>query len=160
MRLVVGVAGGIAVIALWLLGMYFLASGDPGPRGAVAVKASGEHMLVRLKACGAAPNVMSVYLTSAANVHQHLWLIESPQGSARDAYVVGDAPLDFIQSVALQTSLMPGTRYYLNATQPADRPLGLPGVVFDPGDLREDRWLVSRGRTLTDAELDHLNPCD
>ncbi len=159
MRLVVGVAGAIAVIALWLVGMYFLASGDPGPRGAVAVKASGEHVLVRLKACGAAPSVTSVYLTSAADVHQRLWLIESRQGSNRDSYVLGDAPPDFIQSVALQTSLTPGTKYYLNATQPADRPLGLPGVVFDPENLREDRWLVSRGRSLTDAELDRFDPC-
>ena len=42
---------------------------------------------------------------------------------------------------------------------PLDHALGIPGVVFEPAGLSADRWTVSGGRTLTDAELERLDPC-
>jgi len=90
---------------------------------------------------------------------QVLWRIESTPGSDAESYVLGETPAGFTQVVALQAPLSPGGRYYVNASQPEDRPLGLPGVVFDTAKLTADRWAVSRGRSLTDAEWQAFDPC-
>jgi len=159
---VAAIAAGIAIpiVAIAsLLGYGFPLWSDPGPRGAVAVKVSGGNTVIVLKACGASPRVTSVYVDSARDVHEVVWRIESASGSDRDSYVIGETPAGFEQVIPLATALSTGVRYYLNASQPGDRPLGLPGVVFDPGELRGDRWIVSRGRTLTDAELASFDPC-
>lgn len=154
------IGGGILIIVLASVSRgTFPPWSNPGPRGAVAVRLADGKVFIGLKACGQSPRVTAIEVDSARDVRQILWRIESAPGSDAETYVLGDTPAGFTQVVALQAPLSPGERYYVDASQPEDRPLGLPGVVFDPDELREDRWIVSRGKILTDAEFDRFDPC-
>ncbi len=123
------------------------------------MKTSGGKTLIRVKSCGVSPRVTAVYLAPARDVHDVLWRIESPSGSDVDSYVLSETPPGFDQVVALRQTLTPGVQYYVNASQPSDHPLGLPGLVFNPSQLSDDRWLVSHGKMLTDDELERYDPC-
>ena len=155
-----GVAAAGAALFLLIVGLSgaCVPWSDPGLKGAVAVKLSDDNIVIRVKTCGEAPRLGSVELDSARDVHDVLWRIESAFGSSGDSYVLGQTPPGFQQVNGLRTPLSAGVRYYLTAWQ-LDHALGIPGVVFEPAGLSADRWTVSGGRTLTDAELERLDPC-
>ena len=156
MRAVLGI--GIVLVFATLVAMFLFSYGDPLWRGAIAVKLADGDVVMRVKTCGEEPRLTSVELHSARDVNEVLWRIESASGSAEDSYVLGQTPPGFQQVIALDTPLGAGVKYYFSARQ-LGHALAVSGVVFDPFRLSDDRWLVSDGRTLTDAELARLDPC-
>jgi hypothetical protein len=133
---------------------------DPGPRGEVAVSMSGDAIVLRVRPCDANALVKSAALLDATgqagDEGKVLWEVSADEGSLVREYDVGRIAPGFVELMPLQ-DFDRGAEHVARITLVSG---GLPLLTsFVPSELQENRWRVSGGRSLSEDQLQDLQPC-